>query len=191
MLRLKAANNSTDTSLDQQLKYLCKVMPEGHTLPHSCGEAKKIVCPLGMDVQRYHACPNDCIIYRGKEYENLMKCPECEASRFKRGRDPIEDGGKRVMSGTPAKVVWYLPVIPRLKRLFTNKKEALLMRWHATRKKVSPDLLRQPIDGYQWQYINTQYTEFGKDPRHIRFGMSTDGLNPFGNMSCDTSQTYL
>jgi hypothetical protein len=125
MLRIKAANNSTDTSLDQQLKYPCKVMPERHTLPHSCEEAKKIVCLLGMDVQRYHACPNDCIIYHGKAYENLTKCPECQASRFKRGREPIEDGGKRVTSGTPAKVVWYLPVIPHLKRLFANRSRSI------------------------------------------------------------------
>jgi hypothetical protein len=94
-----------------------------------------------MNVQRYHACPNDCIIYHDKEYENLTKCLECQASRFKRGTEPIEDGGKRVTSGMPAKVVWYIPVIPRLKRLFANKKEAELMRWHAARTKVSSDVL--------------------------------------------------
>jgi hypothetical protein len=33
MLRLKAASNSTDTSLGLQLKYLCKVMPKGNRLP--------------------------------------------------------------------------------------------------------------------------------------------------------------
>jgi hypothetical protein len=40
---------------------------------------------------------------------------------------------------------------------------------------------------YQWQSIDAEYNNFGKDPRHIRFGMSTDGLNPFGNMSCKFS----
>ena len=100
MLRLKAASNSTDASLDLQLKYLCKVMPKDNKLPQSCDEAKKIVCPLGLDVKRYHACINDCIIYC-KEYENLIKFPRCQASRFKRGREPIEVAGKRVTKGTP------------------------------------------------------------------------------------------
>ena len=183
MLRLKAASNSTDTSLDLQLQYLCKVMPKDNKLPRSCDEAKKIVCPLGLDVKRYHACPNDCIIYR-KEYENLDKCPRCQASRFKRGREPIEDAGKRVTKGTPAKVVWHLPLTPRLKRLFANKKDAQLMRWHATRHKVHSEVLRHPADGSQWQSIDAEYHEFGKEPRNVRLGMSTDGLNPFGNMSC-------
>jgi hypothetical protein len=89
-----------------------------------------------------------------------------------------------VTSGTPAKVVWYLPVISHLKHLFANKKEAELMCWHGTRMKVSSGVLRHLADGYQWQSIDAQYTNFGKDQRHIRFGMSTGGLNPFSNMSC-------
>jgi hypothetical protein len=55
-------------------------------LPHSCEEVKKIVCPLGMDVQRYHACPNDCIIYRGKEYENLDEVSRVPGILVKAGK---------------------------------------------------------------------------------------------------------
>jgi hypothetical protein len=62
--------------------------------PHSYDDAKKIVCPLGMYVQRYHACPNDYIIYRDKEHVNLTKCQECQASRFLQGREPIKDVGR-------------------------------------------------------------------------------------------------
>jgi hypothetical protein len=87
LLRLKAVHNDTDESLDDKLEYLSKLLPKGNVLPRSCDEAKKIVCPLGLEVIRYHACPNDCIIYRG-DYEKLNKCPECNASRFKRGRSP-------------------------------------------------------------------------------------------------------
>jgi hypothetical protein len=31
----------------------------------------------------------------------------------------------------PTKVAWYFPVTPRLKRLFANKANAELLRWHA------------------------------------------------------------
>ena len=88
LLRIKAANNSTDKSLDDQLAYLCKIMPKDHKLPQSCNEAKKIVCPLGLEVQRYHACRNDCMIYRGKD-ANLKNCPVCKESQYKRGREEI------------------------------------------------------------------------------------------------------
>ena len=70
-----------------------------------------------------------------------------------------------------------------MRRLFANKKQAELMLWHATRNKVDSDVPRHPADGMQWQSINAEYQDFGGDPRNIRFGMSTDGLNPFGNMS--------
>lgn len=126
LLRIKARHNCPDASFDETLSYLADVFPKDNMLPTSTYEAKKIVCPLGLDVHRFHACPNDCIIYR-KEYEQLKKCPTCDTSRYKRGRNE-EDDGEEVSSGAPAKVVWYLPVLPRLKRLFGNKKEAKLMR---------------------------------------------------------------
>jgi hypothetical protein len=42
-----------------------KMLPRKNKLPASTYEAKKLVCPLGLDVQKIHACPNDCILYRG------------------------------------------------------------------------------------------------------------------------------
>ena len=53
------------------------------------------MCPLGLEVQRYHACRNDCMIYCGKK-ANLKNCLVCKESQYKRGREPIEDGGKKV-----------------------------------------------------------------------------------------------
>ena len=125
--------------------------------------------------------PNDCIIYRG-EHEKLKNCPECNASRFKRGKSPQGETVEKLMSSAPAKVVWYLPIIPRLKRLFTNKNEAKLLRWHEEERK-DDGVMRHPADACQWQAIDNAFPLFGEDPRNIRFGMSTDGINPFGNMS--------
>jgi hypothetical protein len=38
-------------------------------------------------------------------------------------------------SKIPVLVMWYLPIIDRLKRLFSNPREAELMRWHAENRK--------------------------------------------------------
>jgi hypothetical protein len=54
-----------------------KMLPRKNKLPASTYEAKKLVCPLGLDVQKIHACPNDYILYRGEKYENMDKCPVC------------------------------------------------------------------------------------------------------------------
>jgi hypothetical protein len=40
-------------------------------LPTSTYEAKEVVCPIDLEVQNIHACPNDCILYRGEENEKF------------------------------------------------------------------------------------------------------------------------
>ena len=59
LLRIKAAHNCPDEGFDETLAYLAKVFPKNNLLPTSTDEAKKVVCPLGLEVQRFHACPND------------------------------------------------------------------------------------------------------------------------------------
>jgi hypothetical protein len=68
--RLNVVHNDIEGSLDDKLEYLRKVLLTGNMFPRSCDVAKKIVCPLGFEVIRYHACPNDCIIYR-RDHEKL------------------------------------------------------------------------------------------------------------------------
>jgi hypothetical protein len=52
--------------------------------------AKKMIWPVVMKLKKFHACPNHCILYRGK-YENLQSCPHCGASRYKRNVDCCAD----------------------------------------------------------------------------------------------------
>src|SRR6185312_13599737 len=86
MLKWKATNGVTDNGFGELLKIVKNILPEGNELPSTTYEAKKMVCPLGLDVQKIHACPNDCILYRG-EYENLEACHVCSALRYKIRRD--------------------------------------------------------------------------------------------------------
>ena len=66
--------------------------------------------------------------YCGEEYENLDSCPVCKACRYKIPRDdPGDVEGMCIKKRVPAKVMWYFPLIPHLKRLFMNKMNAKLM----------------------------------------------------------------
>jgi hypothetical protein len=82
----------------------------------------------------------------------------------------------------PVKVVWYFPIIPRLKWLFATSKDARLLTWHSDGRKVG-GYIRHPADGIQWRYIDNKYKSFAKEPRNLWFALSTDGMNPFGKMS--------
>ena len=147
---MREENRWTDVSFIKHLKFWYDHLPERNTLPSSIEEAKKVVCPLDLPYERYHASINDCAIYRGV-FKDRTTCPVCGQGRYKSGKN------------VPRKVVWYFPLIHRLQRYFVDPKEAKLMQWHAKREKPEED--------------------FGRDARNIRLGMSTDGLNPFGNQS--------
>jgi len=93
---------------------------EGNTLPNGNYEAKKIFYPMGMEYKKIHACPNDCILYR-RDFELLKNFPRCGLSRYKlkqKDGDNIEEMEKH---GPQVKVVWYPPIIPRMKHLFANQ----------------------------------------------------------------------
>ncbi|KAK1644249.1 hypothetical protein QYE76_062054 [Lolium multiflorum] len=150
----------TDSGFEKLMIILKKLFPRNNELPVSTYEAKKLVCPLGLDVQKIHACINDCILYRGEKYENLNKCPICGALRYKiRKDDPGDVEGEPPRKRVPAKVMWYAPIIPRLKRLFRNKEHAQLLRWHMEERKKDA-MLRHPADGRQWRNIGREFPDF-------------------------------
>jgi hypothetical protein len=154
LLKLKASNWWSDNSFSALLELLSKVLLKPNGLLISTYLAKKIISPLTLGVEKIHACPNHCILYQ-KEHEFKDKCPRCNASRYKRN-DNIEqhsynnkrEGRKRKNTASPdqnnqeskerkvhALMMWYLPVIDHLKRMFSNAREAQLLLWHVQRKR--------------------------------------------------------
>src|SRR3954462_5621271 len=187
LLQWKAENGTSNKGFEKLLKIIKKMLPGENVLPSSTYEAKKVVCPLGLEVQKIHACINDCILYRG-EYENLNACPVCSALRYKIRRDDPGDveGESTPRKRVPAKVMWYAPIIPRLKRLFQNKEHVKLLRWHKEDRKKDV-MLRHPTDGSQWRKIDRQFKSFSDDARNLKLGLSTNGFNPFGEQSSSHS----
>jgi hypothetical protein len=86
----------------------------------------------------------------------------------------------------PAKVAWYFPIIPRLRRLFTNKANAELLQWHVRECKKDA-MLHHPTDGIQWRNFDWKHKNFAVEVRNIRFKLSTDGMNHFGETSSSHS----
>ncbi|WVZ52747.1 hypothetical protein U9M48_003777, partial [Paspalum notatum var. saurae] len=155
LLQWKAANGISDKAFTQLLKLIKEFLPEGNKLPENTYKAKEVVCPIGLEVQKIHACPNDCILYRGNELEDLEACPVCNASRYKiRRNDSVDVDGEPPRKRVPAK---------------------------------EDDVLRHPADRLQWRKVDRMYPQFAEDARNIRFGLSTNGMNPFSEMSSSHS----
>jgi hypothetical protein len=49
--------------------------------------------------------------------------------------------------------------------------------------RMKDDKLRHPTDGRQWRKIEREFPGVAGDTRNLWFGLSTDGINPFGEQS--------
>ena len=100
LFNVKARNRWSDKSFTKLLELLSNMLPKGNTLLTCNYDAKKILCLMGMEYQKIHACPNDCVLYR-KELAMLHQCPQCGVSRYKQKHSEFESDSK----GPPTKVL--------------------------------------------------------------------------------------
>ena len=63
---MKARYGWSDKSFSDLLQILGDMLSVNNEMPLSMYEAKKILNALGMEYEKIHACPNDCILYRNK-----------------------------------------------------------------------------------------------------------------------------
>jgi hypothetical protein len=154
LFTLKAKH--TDGSFNNLLRILAWLLPKPNKMPANAYRAKKLVSPFTMGVERIHACPNHYILYRGDTFKDLKKCPVCFASRYENNagycgddnHSPTDVNKRNVAKNSvasvepddaslgipgkqkriPAMIMWYIPVSNRLRRFFSNPKNAELMR---------------------------------------------------------------
>jgi hypothetical protein len=84
-----------------------KVLPSDNVLSGSCEEEKQLLKMLGVEYISYHACLNDCILYR-REYADKEICLKCGHDRYHKSNK----NGK--LHGPPHKILRHIPIIPRI-----------------------------------------------------------------------------
>jgi hypothetical protein len=149
MLHLKSYYRISNSAFTAFLKLLCSAFPEGNRLPKSYDEAKKMLRQLGLGYVSIHVCPNNCVLFR-KAYAELDTCPVCEASRWK----------DLVKKKIPEKVLRHFPLVPRLQRIFANKKTTQEAKWHGSQRKSKEKEMSHPADGEAWKDFDKSWPEF-------------------------------
>jgi len=181
LVNVKARYGWSVKSFTSLLQVVHELLPEENMLPKSYYQAKKILCPMGMEYQKIHAWLNNCILYR-HEFEEMSKCPRCGASGYKVKDDEDFNSNENSKKDPPTKVLWYLPIISRFKHLFANGDDAKDLTWHANGRN-SDGMVRHLADCSQWKKIDGLYPDFRKEARNLRLGLASDGMNPYGNLS--------
>jgi len=161
---------------DDLLTIIGTLLPVGHVLPKSMYDSQKLLRALKMPYEKIHACPKGCILFR-KQYENAKYCPECGSSRFLEVES--DDGSTRQLD-IPAKILWYLPFLLRLQRLYMTEETAKQMMWHKNACRYNPDKMVHPSNGEAWTHFDGIHREKAAEARNVRVALATDGFNPYG-----------
>jgi hypothetical protein len=123
---------------------------------------------IGMDYQTIDACPNDHIIYY-RQHASKTECPQYIISRYRTNQ---------VTKRVPQKVLFHIPIIPRLQRMFRCEIIEQFMDYHA-RNRNEDGVLRMPNDGSAFREIEGKWKDFKDEPHNVRISLVADGVNPF------------
>jgi hypothetical protein len=99
--------------MNRMLSIMKKALPTNNKLPKDFYRCKKMVKVVGMAYKKIHVCPN----------RYMTMCDDYNHPRYKENPNP---NGKLV----PHKVLRYLPITPRLQRLYLCPTIVEHMRWH-------------------------------------------------------------
>lgn len=138
-------------------------------LPTSYKEARAMIEPYVVKKKIYKFCINNCVAFRN-EYADLKECPLCHSVDQKR--------------------FIYLPVGPRLARIFGEESLAKLLQAHDGSKNtrwLMWDIQDSPV----WKEIYSEDGYFMGNNNGVSFALEMDGVNPFHNVGIQYSMTPL
>src|SRR6266852_7528973 len=138
---------------------------QSHVWALACFEPVKFTC-----------CINLCICYTGP-YADLDKCPNCKTSRLNE-------------SGQARQIFSYMPLIPRLRALMSNRTYATQLQYCADEhaKTHKPETITDNFDGLHYRSLLEERVVIGdqtypynyfSDHCDIALGFATDSFAPF------------
>jgi len=119
---IKSGHNMSQHCFNEVVDLMKDICPFGSGIPKNYYQQLRKVRDLDMDVQEINCCPNGCMLYY-KQVEGLSACKFCGHAR-QLPKKSNQRGHKDVLYSK----IHYLPLIPRLQRLYTSKRTAVHMR---------------------------------------------------------------
>ncbi|GKU94092.1 hypothetical protein SLEP1_g7626 [Rubroshorea leprosula] len=180
MLNMKTIYNMSTANWEMALSLSRKLLsPEDQEkVPKDFYSAKKMINVRGLGYKKIDICVNDCFWYYDEQSKNLTACPMCRESRY----EPKNISAIR-QKDVPRKSLWYLPITPRLQRLYMSRKATEHLTWHL-KCREDADKVIHPTASEAWKHFDETHPTFVDEPRNVRLGLCTDGFNPFG---CSTT----
>jgi hypothetical protein len=162
------------------IKFMKESSHPENLIPSNFRETKKLAAGLGLSKVKIDCCIGGCMLYY-KEDINLKECKFCNEPRYK-----TRCLNRKNSKDVPRKRLHYLPLIPRLQRLYASAKSAEHMKWHSENQREN-GVLCHPSDGKAWKHFDQVYPQFAPEPRNVRLGLCADGFTPFNQSAAPYS----
>jgi hypothetical protein len=181
LMMMKSKYNSSNQWYNDIIKLIIDLILVKHNMPKDLYQSKKIVADLNMNCKKIDACEKNYMLF-WKEHKDDTECMHCGRSRYVK---VINEDGVSVTIKVTVKQLRYIPITPRLKRLFLSEEIAKQMRWHKEGKHDSEDsdIMSHPADGEAWQALDRFDPEFTRDARSVCLGLLMDVFQPHSTNS--------
>ncbi|XP_039118852.1 uncharacterized protein LOC120254942 [Dioscorea cayenensis subsp. rotundata] len=173
MLSMKFEYNQSVNHFNENARVFKNSLARENTLPDDFYGYKRLLRDLGLPVVKIDACRDGCMLF-WKSDEQEQFCKFCKLPRYKQREGTLNNPmHKKVVYA----ILRYLPLTPRLQRLYASKVTAPHMTWHATHE-TTQGVMCHPSDAEAWKHFDRTHPLFASEPRNIRLGLSADGFSP-------------
>jgi hypothetical protein len=126
-------------------------------------------------------CKRNCILF-WKEHKDDTECMHYGRFRYVK---VVNEDGACVTTQVVVKQLCYMPITPRLKRLYLSEETVKQIRWHKEGKHDSedPDIISHLADTEAWEALDRFDPEFVRDPGSHCLDLSTNGFQPHSEAS--------
>jgi hypothetical protein len=93
--------------------------------------------------------------------------------------EDVNDAGEKVTIEVAHKQVHYMPITPRLKRMFLSERTTIHMQWHKDGKRENKEVMVHPSDLNACKALYHFDIEFARDTRNVCILLVTGGFTPF------------
>jgi hypothetical protein len=140
------------------LSLFSDVLRSNHKMPKDMYQSKKLLSALGMEYEKIDVCNDNCMIFYN-EHKNETKCLKCGKPRF---IEVVNEDGEKVTIKTANKQLCYMPLMPRMKRLYISKKIARHMRWHKEGVRENSQVMVHSSDSESWKALDDFDPDFAR-----------------------------
>jgi len=174
---MKTDYNIAENCMDSFYQTLRDYLPEGNHVPHSYYETKDMLKEFAMPYERIDVCKNSYMLYWGDDVQS-SQCKFCGENRFCPRRSTSH-------KSVPYKKMFYMPIAPRLKRLYELDRTSSHMRWHA-RHSTTTGEMQHPSDGKAWKDFSKVFLDFLPNLEEFIFVYARTGLVHMDNRVVNT-----